>query len=108
MFRQPLSAYEEETMESKEKRRKEGLLEKASVLLDLPGDTVAGLPCLELIGDRELRMENYRGILSCSKEEIHVDGGKWVLRIQGQDLEIRAMRERELLITGWLDRIELM
>lgn len=95
-------------MEKKEKTRKESLLEKASIWMDLPGDTVAGLPCLELIGDRELRMENYRGILSCSKEEIHVDGGKWVLRILGRDLEIRAMRERELLITGWLDRLDLM
>ena len=95
-------------MEREEKNRKEGLLEKASVWMDLPGDAVAGLPCLELVGDRELRLENYRGILSCTKEEIHVDGGKWVLRIAGRELEIRAMRERELLITGWLDRLELI
>ncbi len=91
-----------------EKKRKESLLEKASQLFDLPGDAVAGLPTLELIGDRELRLEHYRGILSCSKEELHVDGGKWVLRILGRDLEICAMREEELLISGWVEKLELM
>jgi len=95
-------------MEGKEKARRETLLEKASTILDLPVDSVAGLPSLELCGDRELRMENYSGILTCGKEEIHVDGGKWVLRIVGRSLEIRAMRERELLITGWIDKLELI
>lgn len=95
-------------MESKEKARRETVLERASVFLDVPMDTMAGLPSLELVGDRELRMENYRSILSCGKEEIHVDGGKWVLHISGRSLEIRAMREGELLITGWIDKLELM
>ena len=95
-------------MEEEERQRRLGLLEKASQWLDLPGEALAGLPRLELVGDHELRMENYRGILSCSKEEIHVDGGKWVLRIRGRELLIRAMREHELLITGWVDTLELM
>lgn len=94
-------------MEQKNGKRKESLLEKAAQWLDIPADTVAGLPSLELIGDCELRMEQYRGVLFCGKEEIHVDGGKWVLCIVGHDLEIRAMREQELLITGRIDRLEL-
>lgn len=88
--------------------RKESMLEKTAVWLDLPTDAVAGLPRLELTGDRELRMEQYRGILSYGREEIHVDGGKWMLRIRGHDLEIAAMRERELLITGWISALELV
>lgn len=95
-------------MEKKGKPRRESLREKASTWLDVPVDSMAGLPSLELLGDRELRMENYRSILSCGKEEIHVDGGAWVLRIGGGELEIRAMRERELLITGRITRLELI
>lgn len=89
-------------------RRKEGVLEKTSDWLDLPADVLAGLPRLELTGDRELYLENYRGILSYSREELHVDGGKWVLLIRGRELEIRAMREKELLIVGWIDGMELV
>ena len=48
--------------------KKEGLLEKTAEVFDLPGDVLAGLPRLELIGSREMRMENHRGILSYSPD----------------------------------------
>lgn len=95
-------------MENKETRRKEGLRARAATWLDVPADALAGLPLLELMGDRELRLEQYRGILLCDKTQIHVDGGAWVLCIAGQDLEIRVMRERELLIVGRIVRLELL
>lgn len=88
--------------------RKISLREKTSRLLDLPADGVAGVPKVELLGDRELYLENYKGILSYGKEELHVDGGAWVLRISGRDLEIKAMRERELRIFGWVSKLEIL
>ena len=90
------------------KPRKESILEKTAEVFDLPGDVVAGLPRVELLGDRELYLENYKGILSYGKEELHVDGGAWVLRISGRDLEIKAMRERELRIFGWVSKLEIL
>ena len=95
-------------MEQREKKRKVSVLERAAFSLDLPGDVVAGLPCLQMVGDRELLLENYKGILFCGREEIHVDGGKWILRVVGRELEIRTMREHELLLAGQIDRLELM
>lgn len=86
---------------------KEGLLAKASRMLDLPGDVVAGLPRLELIGKSELRMEQHRGILAYGPEEIHISGGKLVIRVKGQGLELRAMNPTELLITGEITAVEL-
>lgn len=91
-----------------EPTRKEGLLEKTSTFLDVPADAMAGLPKLELTGDRSLYLERYRGILLYGKEEIQVDGGKWVLRVVGRDLEIQAMREGELRLFGWISRLELV
>lgn len=88
-------------------RRKESLLEKTAQTFDLPADAVAGLPRIELTGDRELRMENHKGILTYGKEEIHVSGGKIVVRITGTDLELKAMNASELLITGRIAAVEL-
>lgn len=87
--------------------RKESLLEKTAQTFDLPADAMAGLPRIELMGDRELRMENHKGILAYGKEEIHVSGGKIVVRITGEDLELRAMNATELLITGRIAAVEL-
>lgn len=86
--------------------RRESVLEKTVQMLDLPAD-LAGLPRIELLGDRELRVENHKGILAYGKEEIHISGGKLVIRVLGSDLELRGMSTSELLITGWIHSVEL-
>ncbi len=87
--------------------RREGLLEKTAQAFDLPADALAGLPRVELVGDRELRMENHRGILAYGTQEIHVSGGPFVIKVMGEGLELRAMTGLELLITGHITGIQL-
>ena len=89
------------------KPRRPGLLERAAEVFDLPADALAGLPKLELVGDSELRLENHRGILAYGSEEIHVSGGVFLIKIAGQDLELRAMTGLDLLITGTIRQITL-
>lgn len=95
-------------MDGEDKSRREGILEKAALRLDLPVDAVAGLPRMELTGDREFRMENHNGILSYGREEIHIDGGRIVVQLRGRDLELKAMNGRELWITGYISQIGLL
>lgn len=91
-----------------EKRRKRNeILERTAEHLDLPGDLVAGLPKVELVGDREVRMSNHRGILSYGSEEIHISGGGILLRVRGEGLELRAMTVGDLLITGKICGVDL-
>lgn len=87
--------------------RRIGLLERTAGLLDLPADVLAGLPRLELVGDRELRMENHKGILAYGTEEIHVSGGSFVVKITGEGLELRAMTGLELVVTGRIHQVQL-
>lgn len=91
-----------------ERQRKQTLLEKTAQALDLPADAVAGLPRLSLVGDRELLVENHRGILAYGTQEIHIGGGRLVIRVRGDGLQLRAMNETELLITGQIFGVELM
>lgn len=87
--------------------RRESLLEKASAALDLPADVVTGVPRMELLGDREFRMEFHRGILAYGTEEIHISGGKLIVRVRGKGLELRSMNPTQLLITGAITGVEL-
>lgn len=87
--------------------RKQTFLERTSAALDLPADVVAGLPRMELLGDREFRMEFHRGILAYGTEEIHISGGRLVVRVRGKDLELRSMDPAQLLITGQISGVEL-
>ena len=92
-------------MEKKQKR--EGLLERTAEVFDLPGDVIAGLPRVELTGNRELRMENHKGILAYGSEEIHVSGGKLIVKIRGANLELKAMNASQLLIAGTILSVEM-
>lgn len=87
---------------------KEGLLLRASRAFDVPADVLAGQPRLRLVGTQELSMEGHRGILSYAPEEIHISGGKLVVRVRGTGLELRAMNPTELLITGEIRAVELV
>jgi sporulation protein YqfC len=87
--------------------RKETILERTSAALDLPGDILPGLPRIELLGDRELHVESHKGILAYGSEEIHISGGKLVVRVRGEGLELRAMDPARLLITGRISMVEL-
>lgn len=86
--------------------RKGSLLERTSELLDIPRDIFTGLPRIELLGDREVRMECHKGILSYGSEEIHISGGKLVVRVRGRELELRAMDPVRLLITGQIESVD--
>ena len=88
------------------KKKKDGLLERAAQAFEIPGETV-GLPRVELVGQHEARMENHRGILAYGKEEIVVSGGKLLVRFRGDGLELKAMTENELLITGTVFSVEI-
>ena len=72
--------------------KREGLLEKTA----------------ELTGSRELLMENHKGILSYGGEEIHISGGKLVVKVRGSGLELRSMNASQLLITGVITAVELV
>lgn len=87
---------------------KAGLLVRMSRAFDVPGDVVAGMPRIQLIGTEELRMENHRGILAYGPDEIHISGGKMVVQVRGSGLELRAMNPTELLITGVIRAVELV
>lgn len=87
--------------------RKKSLLERATEALELPSHALAGLPFLELTADKELRVENHKGILAYGEEEIHISGGKMIYKIHGASLELRTMTAVELLITGQITAITL-
>ena len=82
-------------------------MERTAEVFDLPADALAGLPKLELVGDGELRVENHKGILAYGREEIHISGGLFLIKIVGRELELRAMTGIELLITGKIAQITL-
>ena len=93
-------------MEREKNRKKNQLLTEAAEMFDLPADVVAGLPHVELMGNRQFYMERHRGILSYSGEAIDINGDKLLIRIRGQGLELVSMTGDSLRIRGEIAQVE--
>ena len=89
-----------------EKRRGRGALERASEVFDIPGEAAAGLPRVTITGYSKIHVENHRGLLEYSTERIAVNTGRMVIRINGRDLELTAMSNLELVVTGTVISVE--
>ena len=87
-------------------RRESGVLNTVAELFDLPADVVAGLPRLEMVGSRQLYVEQHTGILSYSEEQIDVNTSAGVLRVTGEGLTLVAMTAEELRIGGRIAAVE--
>lgn len=87
-------------------KRENKVLAGAAELFDLPADLVAGLPHVEVLGNRQFYMENHKGILSYSDGEIDINGDQLIVRVYGRDLELVSMTGEALRIRGSIDRVE--
>lgn len=83
------------------------ILTRTAELLDLPVDVVAGLPNLELLGNRQLFLSQHQGILSYSDSVIEVNCGALLVRVRGRALQLLSMTAGEMRIGGTIEAVEL-
>jgi sporulation protein YqfC len=100
----PAAHLQEENMDKIGKH----ILERASERLDLPGNILAGMSRMEIIGSGTLLLEQHKGILSYGTEEIHIGVSDGVVKIKGTELMLRAMDAQALLVTGQLSSVEFI
>lgn len=93
-------------------RRERGLLAQKSReavdRLDLPPSLAPDTPRMELAGNRSFYMDRHHGVLGYSTETVDINGGAFLLRLVGSGLQLQAMNDDELRITGHIDRLELV
>ena len=93
-------------MERTRKDRRSEVLSTVAELFDLPADVVAGLPRMELVGNRQLYLEHHTGLLAYSSDRIDANTAAGVLRVRGEALTLLAMTAEELRIGGRIAAVE--
>ena len=89
-------------------RRENGVLTHVAELFDLPADVIAGLPHLEMIGGRQLFLEQHKGLLAYSDTAIDINTGTLVVRVRGTGLQLLAMTAEELRLGGTIEAVEFL
>jgi len=93
---------------AEEANEKPNIREKISKVLELPEEIILDVPKLQFIGNKDLSIENYKGIIEYSDEIIRINTKTHLLKIMGHKLEIKTITEEEILITGDITGLEFI
>ncbi len=92
------------------KRKKERPIkttrEKITEMLDMPKEVVLDSPKLTVIGDNQITIENYSGIMEYANESIRIKTSVKTITIIGERLEIRTITDVDILIEGIIKGIQ--
>ncbi|MCA0754590.1 sporulation protein YqfC [Paenibacillus sp. N4] len=77
-------------------------------LLDMPHDVVYDLPRLTMIGDRQLYIENHRGVIHFSNERLRLSLSNGELEVNGSELVIRTIWTEEVFVEGVITNIQFI
>ena len=84
------------------KRLRETFAEK----LDIPKDVMLDLPRISVCGDKELYIENHKGIAQYSDSSIRVKSDDGIISVTGTFLRIIRMQSDRIIINGEFERVE--
>jgi sporulation protein YqfC len=73
--------------------------------LELPADVVMDLPRITMIGQLHIYIENHKGVLRFSNEELRLRLKQGQLLIKGSDFVLKTILPEEILLEGKIDQV---
>lgn len=82
------------------------LIHKLEEMANIPKDVTQGLPYISMLGNSELYLENYSGILEYNHEIIRIQTKTGRIELTGNRLHIDYYSNDEMKIKGFIKKIE--
>ena len=76
--------------------------------LELPKEILLHLPLISFIGQEDVTIENYKGILEYSEETVRIGTAAGVLRLEGQWLCLKQLSAECMVVTGRVEKMEFL
>lgn len=73
--------------------------------MDLPPDVLMDMPRITMIGHIHIYIENHRGVLQFSNEELRLLLSQGQLLIKGKQFVIKTILPEELLLEGKIEQV---
>ena len=89
-------------MEEKLNKGREILVDK----FDLPAEIVMDIPKIIITGNKEITIENHKGIMIFERDKIKINTNMSPVEIKGHDFEILYIAASTITIKGYFDSIE--
>lgn len=83
-----------------------GIRERLTQMLELPKETVLNIPKLTIAGNKDMIIENYKGLLEFDSAGIRLGTGMGTIKIRGSGLLIKEMTSEDIIISGVIHSLE--
>lgn len=74
--------------------------------LEIPKDILLDLPRITFVGNLQVSIENHKGIVEYSNENIRVKMKDGIIKVSGMDLAIKTIITEEIIISGKISSID--
>ena len=82
--------------------------ERMAESLKLPKDSVLGASSVTITGNRDVVVENYKGIIEYTDCRIILQGKNCKIEICGKQLNILYYTNEDMKISGWIENVRYM
>jgi sporulation protein YqfC len=82
------------------KDRKPKLREKIAEILELPKEIVLNMPKLVMLGNGDVIIENYKGIVEYGEGVVRVNTTSGIIKLIGTDMFIKEITSENIMIYG--------
>jgi len=86
--------------------RKRGRLQRLAGLLEIPQDIVMDLPRITMLGNKQLLIENHKGIIEYTPSMIRIKLNQGELVIGGTDLTLGNLQIEQILVEGTVGELK--
>lgn len=75
---------------------------------DMPADVVMDLPRITIIGQLHIYIENHKGVLAFSNEELRLALKQGNLQIKGEHFVLKTILPEEILLEGSIKQVNFI
>ena len=80
--------------------------EKVADALELPKDILLNMPKFSVFGNKELVLENYKGVLEYTDTKVRLNTTQYILEVTGCELCIKNIATEMITVYGKISNIE--
>ena len=81
-------------------RRQKGMLQSLARRLDIPQDIVLDLPRITMLGNKQILVENHKGIIEYTSQLVRISLSQGELTIIGSGLMLGNLQQEQILVEG--------
>ncbi|MFC4618034.1 sporulation protein YqfC [Camelliibacillus cellulosilyticus] len=75
---------------------------------DMPADVILDLPRITMIGQLHIYIENHKGVLAFSNNELRLSLNQGQLLINGRDFVLKTILPEEILLEGTIHNVKFI